>query len=105
MSEIGSGAVRIWTEGTQRAGRNSHGCKTCGDGPGCAHRRFMSLRVQLRRLLRSRVFVVTAVLVLGMGLGVNLTLFNTVYALLWRPLGFPSPTAWSRCTDSAPAAT
>jgi predicted permease len=51
----------------------------------------MSVHVHLRRLLRSRVFLVTAVLVLGLGLGVNTILFNTVYALLWRPLNFPQP--------------
>ena len=51
----------------------------------------MSLHVHLRRLLRSQVFLVTAVLVLGLGLGVNMILFNTVYALLWRPLSFPQP--------------
>ena len=51
----------------------------------------MSLRIHLRRLLRSRIFLVTAILVLGLGLGVNLILFNTAYALLWRPLEFPQP--------------
>lgn len=51
----------------------------------------MSVQVHVRRLLRSRVFLVTAVLVLGLGLGVNTILFNTVYALLWRPLNFPQP--------------
>jgi putative ABC transport system permease protein len=51
----------------------------------------MSVHVHVRRLLRSRVFLVTAVLVLGLGLGVNTILFNTVYALLWRPLNFPQP--------------
>jgi len=51
----------------------------------------MSLHIHLRRLLRSRVFLATAVLVLGLGLGVNMILFNTVYALLWRPLSFPQP--------------
>ena len=51
----------------------------------------MSIRIHLRRLLRSRVFLVTAILVLGLGLGVNLILFNTAYALLWRPLNFPQP--------------
>jgi len=51
----------------------------------------MSIHIHLRRLLRSRVFLVTAILVLGLGLGVNLILFNTVYALLWRPLNFPEP--------------
>ncbi len=51
----------------------------------------MSIHTQLRRLLRSRVFLITAILVLGLGLGVNMILFNTVYALLWRPLNFPEP--------------
>jgi putative ABC transport system permease protein len=51
----------------------------------------MSIQIHLRRLLRSRVFLATAILVLGLGLGVNMILFNTVYALLWRPLNFPQP--------------
>jgi predicted permease len=51
----------------------------------------MSLHIHVRRLLRSRVFLATAVIVLGLGLGVNLLLFNTVYALLWRPLNYPEP--------------
>jgi predicted permease len=51
----------------------------------------VSLRIHFRRLLRSRIFLVTATLVLGLGLGVNLILFNTAYALLWRPLGFSQP--------------
>ncbi|MDR3698645.1 MAG: ABC transporter permease [Candidatus Sulfopaludibacter sp.] len=42
-------------------------------------------------MLRSRGFLVTAILVLGIGLGFNLILFNTAYALLWRPLHFPQP--------------
>jgi putative ABC transport system permease protein len=40
-------------------------------------------------MLRSKGFFVTAALLLGLGLGVNVILFNTVYALLWRPLAFP----------------
>ncbi len=51
----------------------------------------MSIRIHLRRLLRSRGFLATAILVLGLGLGFNLILFNTTYALLWRPLQFPEP--------------
>jgi putative ABC transport system permease protein len=51
----------------------------------------MSIQIHLRRLLRSRGFLATAILVLGLGLGVNLILFNTAYALLWRPLSFPQP--------------
>lgn len=51
----------------------------------------MSIRICLRRLLRTRIFLVTSILVLGLGLGFNLVLFNTAYALLWRPLNFPQP--------------
>src|ERR1035438_245043 len=51
----------------------------------------MSIRIHLRRLLRSPAFLITAILVLGLGLGVNLILFSTAYALLWRPLNFPQP--------------
>ena len=51
----------------------------------------MSIRIHLRRLLRSRGFLATAILVLGLGLGFNMILFNTAYALLWRPLQFPAP--------------
>ncbi|HEV2445836.1 MAG TPA: ABC transporter permease, partial [Candidatus Sulfopaludibacter sp.] len=51
----------------------------------------MALHIHLRSLLRSKVFLATAVALLGLGLGVNVILFNTVYALLWRPLHFPSP--------------
>ena len=51
----------------------------------------MSFRIHLRRLLRARGFLATAILVLGLGLGVNLSLFNTAYALLWRPLNFVQP--------------
>lgn len=50
----------------------------------------MGLHIHIRGLLRSRVFLVTAITLLGLGLGVNLILFNTVYALLWRPLAFPN---------------
>ncbi|MBS1830481.1 MAG: ABC transporter permease [Acidobacteria bacterium] len=45
----------------------------------------------MTRLLRSKVFAATAVLVLGLGLGVNMVLFHALYALLWRPLEFPQP--------------
>jgi putative ABC transport system permease protein len=51
----------------------------------------MSLRIHLRRLLRSRVFLITAVLAMSLGLGANIILFNAAYALLWRPLGFDRP--------------
>src|SRR5664280_1589624 len=47
----------------------------------------------LRGLRRSRGFLLTAVLVLALGLGVNLILFNAAFALLWRPLGFPQSEA------------
>lgn len=40
---------------------------------------------------RSRSFVLATVLVLGLGLGANVILFNAAYALLWRPLNFFQP--------------
>jgi len=49
------------------------------------------LRHSLRSLLRSPGFTTLAVLVLALGLGANLLLFNAVQALLWRPLPFPDP--------------
>jgi hypothetical protein len=51
----------------------------------------MGFRIHIRTLLRSRAILTTAVLLLGVGLGVDLTLFNSVYALLWRPLNFQEP--------------
>lgn len=47
------------------------------------------LRTALRKLSRSGGFLFAAALVLALGLGANLVLFNTIYALLWRPLDFP----------------
>jgi predicted permease len=49
------------------------------------------LPAALRSLRRTRAFSATAVLVLGLGLGANVILFNAVQALLWRPLPFPEP--------------
>jgi len=51
----------------------------------------LELRTTLRSLSRSPGFVATAVLVLALGLGANLILFNAIHALLWRPLAFPHP--------------
>jgi len=50
-----------------------------------------NLRVVFRRLMRSPGFSLMALLVLSLGLGVNLVMFNAAYALLWRPLRFPEP--------------
>jgi predicted permease len=51
----------------------------------------MNLRDALRALSRAPVFTLATVLVLTLGLGANLLLFNAVQALLWRPLAFPHP--------------
>lgn len=50
-----------------------------------------NLRVVFRRLMRSKGFTLMALLVLSLGLGVNLVMFDAAYALLWRPLRFPEP--------------
>lgn len=47
------------------------------------------LQITVRRLSQSRLWVLIASLVLALGLGANLVLFNTIYALLWRPLDVP----------------
>ncbi|MBZ5725027.1 MAG: ABC transporter permease [Acidobacteriia bacterium] len=47
--------------------------------------------IAIRSLGRASGFSATAIAVLGLGLGVNMILFNAAYALLWRPLRFPAP--------------
>lgn len=48
-------------------------------------------RFSVRRLRRSPTFSITGVLVLGVGIGAAIALFNLAYALFWRPLNVPEP--------------
>jgi putative ABC transport system permease protein len=49
------------------------------------------VRFGLRQLRRNRGFTLTAVITLGLGIGATTAIFSAVYALLLRPLPYPSP--------------
>jgi predicted permease len=63
----------------------------------------LSIQLSVRRIRRDAGMVTLSILVLGLGLGVNLSLFNSAYAIIWRALDFPHPeelfTVSSRGTD------
>ena len=50
-----------------------------------------SLRYTFRLLLKSPGFTVTAVLILGLGIGVNAAIFSLIDSVLLKPLPFPNP--------------
>jgi hypothetical protein len=50
-----------------------------------------SLRYKLRLLLKSPGFTITAVLILGFGIGVNTAIFSLIDGVLLKPLPFPNP--------------
>jgi putative ABC transport system permease protein len=50
-----------------------------------------SLRYTFRLLLKSPGFTVTAVLILGFGIGVNTAIFSLIDNVLLKPLPFPNP--------------
>jgi len=49
------------------------------------------LRYGLRMLLKNKTFSAVAVLTIGIGIGVNTTIFSVVNAVLLRPLNYESP--------------
>jgi predicted permease len=50
-----------------------------------------SLRYKIRLLLKSPGFTVTAILILGLGIGVNTAIFSLIDSVLLKPLPFPNP--------------
>src|SRR6266481_1905318 len=49
------------------------------------------LRYTVRLLLKSPGFTVTAVLILGFGIGVNTAIFSLINAVILKPLPYPNP--------------
>jgi putative ABC transport system permease protein len=47
------------------------------------------LRFALRRLLRSPGFSATVIVLFGLTIGANASLFSVLYGLLYKPLPFP----------------
>ena len=58
-----------------------------------------SLRYTLRLLLKSPGFTITAVLILGFGIGVNTAIFSLIDSVLLKPLPFPHPDRLVRITQ------
>jgi predicted permease len=60
------------------------------------------VRFTLRTLGRDRGFTVIAVIILGLGIGANITVFSVVNTILLRPLPFPNPQQLVRILSKNP---
>jgi predicted permease len=60
------------------------------------------VRFTLRTLGRDRGFTVIAVIILGLGIGANITVFSVVNTILLRPLPFPNPQQLVRVLTKSP---
>jgi len=70
--------------------------------PWAMDRLLPSLRYAIRLLLKSPEFTVTAVLILGFGIGINTAIFSLINATMLRPLPFPEPEPARRGLYSLP---
>jgi putative ABC transport system permease protein len=58
-----------------------------------------SLRYTIRLLLKSPGFTITAILILGFGIGVNTAIFSLIDGVLLKPLPFPNPDGLVHITE------
>jgi hypothetical protein len=58
-----------------------------------------SLRYTFRLLFKSPGFTITAVLILGLGIGVNTAIFSLIDGVLLKPLPFPNPDRLVQITE------
>ncbi|HEX6494108.1 MAG TPA: ABC transporter permease [Acidobacteriaceae bacterium] len=63
---------------------------------------WQDIRYALRQLARNRAFTLTAVITLALGIGATTAIFSAVYALLLRPLPYPSATRLAYITAKSP---
>jgi hypothetical protein len=59
--------------------------------PRTMHGLLASVRYTVRLLLKSPGFTVTAVLILGFGIGTNTAIFSLIDTVMLRPLPYPEP--------------